>query len=397
MTAGTTEISRARALETAGYNILNLEHGDVEIDLFTDVPAYPHPQINAPVPHDAREPKLDELAAQLYGPFHYVFTFKGRAAEHAMMAGIGKRDLRVVTHPLFRTTQTALEKVGAKTELAKLAGRPGSADIDLDWLRDRFAQGGVDAVLLEPSTNAYGGWPLSLSHVQEASELCHSHKAELWLDCARLLANCMAPAESMLKTARAFTACADAFTVPCAKELLVPLGALVGFREQARQRAAFAQSLGAGTRLEHLEQRVRLGRGMELIARSPEILAHRAKQLRIMAESLKASNVPFVEPIGAHAVYAEVPSALLEGNYRDRALEGFLYATTGIRAQVLPFPAMGRPLMRLALTIGHYTDETVATIGPALRRFFDRAKDAPSLREDKDKGIHPLFGRFEVA
>src|SRR5262249_26800037 len=142
---------REALLEAAGFNVVNLDAADVEIDLHTDVPtrAFVEPVAAAGVEgttHDTREPDLAGAAEAVYGPARLVFTSKGRSAEHALVAALELKGSVVLTHGLWRTTERALLGAGNRVESVPRERETGTANLDLAKLATRLAAGGVHSV-----------------------------------------------------------------------------------------------------------------------------------------------------------------------------------------------------------------------------------------------------------
>lgn len=393
---------RREALARAGYNVLNLDEVEIEYDLTTDVPS----RSFVPAVRDAgieaargevRDPPLEELAQRLYGDARYIFATKGRAAEDAMAAVFGRAGGVVVTHGLFITTSMAFQRRGMSIEIAPLA-RQGSADLDLGWLENRLAKGGVDIVCLEPCNNQLGGWPLSLDNAAAVRELCKKHGALLILDGARVMSNWTDASGSVLEHTRALLAMADAFEISCAKELLTPYGSLVAVRDSALRPRLFSHLFELGTMLEPLDARVRLARGMQYVLDDPSAITKRRAQVALLADELRAAEVDIVEPVGGHAVYVDA-SALVEGQgpMHARGLECLLYEHGGVRSLIFPNSLLGRTLLRLPLPLARYSDEQVRAIARGVRAMFDHADKAPSLELLPGDALHPLLSKFQLA
>ncbi|MEO6951044.1 MAG: beta-eliminating lyase-related protein [Polyangia bacterium] len=399
-----TPDDRQRCLERASYNVLLLDPADIEYDLLTDVPSRSfvssvNDESARAAAIGAREPDLAALAEAIYGPARYVVATKGRSAELALLSALShklrKPRLVVVTHGLFRTVQHALHRHGNATiELAPTAPPTGTADLDLAWLEQRLARGDVDVVYLEPCNNTLGGWPLSLENTTQVRALCSTAGALLVLDVPRLLANIVSLGLP-LSTAAQFCALADAFTVSCSKELLTPYGALVAVRDEALEHAVFSYCFDEGTLLEPLDARVRLAAGMKAIARDLAPLHARRALLVRLSEGLRRAGIEVLDPIGGHAVYVPVPaSALGTVPLRARALEGWLYTLSGVRALAFPNPVWKRVVIRLPLPLARFHDADVDRMIEGITAFFGRTAEARNLAV-RSSGPNPMLARFQ--
>lgn len=401
-----TPDDRQRCLERASYNVLLLDPADIEYDLLTDVPSRSFvASVNAEsaeaAAHGAREPELAVLAEALYGPARYVVATKGRSAELALLSALaqklGKPRLVVVTHGLFRTVQHALHRHGdAVVELAPTARPTGTADLDLAWLEQRLARGGVDLVYLEPCNNTLGGWPLSLENLVQIRALCSKSGVLLVLDVPRLLANVVALGEPR-SAAASYCALADAFTVSCSKELLTPYGAFIAVRDEALEHAVYSYCFDEGTLLEPLDARVRLAAGMKEIARSLAPLQVRRALLVRLAAGLRHGGVEVLDPIGCHAVYVPVPAAALGPSpLRTRALEGLLYTLSGVRALAFQNPVLKRVIIRLPLALARFDETDIDRMVEGITDFFRRIPETKDLALS-GSGPNPMLGRFQLA
>jgi tryptophanase len=343
-----------------------------------------------------RGPDLQALAANLYGDFRFVAATKGRAAERLLIGALGKTGATVVCNGLFITTQHALAESGARLEIAPRKSQ-GTADLDLDWLERRFASGGVDIVYLEPCNNQLGGMVLSRESIAAVSAQCKRHGALLLLDCARLLTNSLALGGPLRDTVRAFTHYADAFTVSCSKELLVPFGSLVAVRDAALERKVFGSAFETGALLEPQEARVRLGRGLlHMAAHGDAVLRERRAQLGVLAGVLQQHGIEHFQPVESHALFIPIDAKLLpDGPASARALEGLLYRLGGVRGLLFPYPLLERSVLRLALPIGACTEAVMRQAGEAVGSLFARAGEAPALAAKPDS-LHPGLTRYSL-
>ena len=391
---------RGRCLERAGHNVMNLDPEDVALDLQTDIPPRafdPHvvEAEAAAARGGVREPDLQELATSVYGPAQYLALTRGRAAELAMAAALGKDRPVVVTPGMWRTTERAFAMRGGTIENAPRA--PGStSDLDLDWLDARMARGAVDFVVLEPSNGQLAGFPLSLANARAVADRCKAHGAKLLVDATRVLANFAAVGPSPLAATRELLALADVFFVSCAKECLVPHGALLGVRSHEQQKAAFVQAFLGGTILEPLSSRAALAAGLErLLGTDAEPIRERRRHLLRLASALRDRGVPVVEPVGAHAVYVEL-DALLHGKpkFAAHAFEGLLYRVAGVRASTGHSAALGKSLLRLILPVGRYGEAEVDAVARGVTDTLARAAELPTLTPVEPPPLFEIFTRY---
>jgi tryptophanase len=389
-----TESLRRDQMAEVGHNPLRLPPASVRYDFFSDVPH----RVLVPDGHrtdDAHPDAIAEALAPLTGDARLAFGTKGRAAEHALVEALDLAAPVVLTNGLFTTTAQALAKRNATLEDLPVA-REGSSDVDLDHLEHRLAKGGVQLVYLEIANNAWFGWPMSEANVAGARAACDRHGAKLVLDAARPLANTAGD----VAAARRILAHAHAFTMSCAKELLVPLGSVVGSTDAALVGRAWQALFKAGTSLSAVDPpqlRADLRDGARYVLDHPELVTERTRLARSIGDALLAAGVPAVQPVTAHGVYVPIDRALLAGDVP--ALIGVLYhlyAITGIRAQV----AMTKkgPTIRLALPLRTaLTGDDVRDLATRFAAFHARIAERPLLQMVDGQVDVPYFRRFSAA
>lgn len=395
------EMQRWKTLDRVGYGVMHLDHEEVELDFYTDVPPRCFDEEVAEagsraVLQGAPEQDLDAVAGALYGQAYYLATMNGRSAEMALVAGLALEDGVVLTHGLFHTTQRAFVDGGLSVETTPIAA-DGLADLDLNALEKRLAAGGVAAVCLEPNNNSLFGWRLTLENAERVAALCKTHGALFLQDNARLMANFFddeLDREAMMR----MTALADAFTVPCSKELLGPGGGLVAVRDLDVLRRAFIYSFTRGTHFAPAASHTVLTTGIRRMSQSARPLRRRKRQLEQLASGLRAEGIPFVEPIGGHAIYLRLDPALSEGApLCFRALEALLYAQSGIRALIKADSRLGCPVLRLPIQLGRYRDQQLEGIPAALTRFLESTVEIPKLvPRSGAKNLHPYLTEYDL-
>ena len=403
------EQEREAELERAGWNVFNLDPRAIEIDLLTDVPFEPAPIVagraraaadaaGAATGHsDVAEPELAALAEAVYGPARYLFLAKGRSAELALSSALVPAGAVVLTNGLFRTTHRSVQVRGASVEVSPLAAH-GSSAVDIDWARARMAEARVAAVYIELASNARAGWTVELDHLRALRRLCDERGALLFIDATRGMANACALGQPALASVRAAAGLADAFTISCAKELLVPSGSLLGLRDLAAQRAAFVYGFEEGALLETAGPRRLLAEGLREIAADPAWIDRRAAQLDLLAGELRRLEVPLIEPVGAHAVFVRVADDAAPGPHGNRALEALLYRVAGVRTMVQKSPLLGARIARLAVAVGGHDDGALRRAAAGIADWRRRAADAPSLTPVPSECLHEqYFARYARA
>jgi tryptophanase len=399
MTASETE--RRAYLAEAGFNLFRLPASRVRFDLFSDVP---HRVLVPEAERRAPEADPDEVCAALApltGDARLALATKGRAAEIALVDALELEGPPVVlTHGLFSTTTAALGRRGAILEDLRLAQPEGSANVELDQLDERLRKGGVHLVYLELANNALFGWPVSESHVGAVRELCDRHGAKLLLDAARPLANGAALDDAdPLGAARRVLAYAHAFTISCAKELLVPTGSVIGSRDAALIGRASQMLFKSGTSMSPIDppqHRADLRDGARYALGHVEIIRDRLAAVRAIAAALRDRGIDPVSPVTAHAVYVPIDRALLPAGDIAAvvALLSHLYVIAGVRAQVTG--TRRGPMLRLALPLCTPLAADAATeLAAGVSSFLARLDERSALHIPDGQDEVPYFRRLE--
>ena len=392
---------RDATLRAAGYNILDMDPEVAELDFFTDalersaVEAVRNAEAHAVLaggPH----PDLAGMFRTLCGETRLAFLTKGRAAEVALVDALGLTKPLVLTHGLFSSTARALARCQAVIEQVPTTG-PGTANLDLDQLRARLVPGAL--VWIEVANNGLQGWPLTVDHVERVRELCDAHDAKLVLDATRVLANSVLGGDAPFEGARRMLALTDAFTISCAKELLSPVGAIVGARDLELIGRVSASALSVGTSLDRTSAQIALAEGFNYVAAHPDIIAARNAKAMRLVDLLERARVPVLTPCGGWAVFVELRGIVMRGFDVPHifSLLSHLYAVSGVRAQILP-RGDNPPYVRLALPLERFADADLEAAATGVARFMATIDQAPVLRPAAaQQHLTPLHRRYEVS
>ncbi|MBA3501082.1 MAG: hypothetical protein H0T65_11945, partial [Deltaproteobacteria bacterium] len=302
------ESERRERWVEAGHNPLRLPTAHVPHDLFSDVPHRVLVPERERTAEDADPDRIRAALSPLTGDARLALATKGRSAENALVDALElDGPPTVLTHGLFTTTYAALGRRAAVCEDVRLAAADGSADIDTDHLDERLAATKARIVYLEVANNAWFGWPLSYANVAAVREVCDRHGAKLLLDAARPLSNAVGLGSSdVVGDARKLLGLAHAFTISCAKEMLVPTGSVIGSPDAALIGRAWMHLFKQGTSLSMMDPpqlRADLHDGARYGLAHSELVGERNALVRRLGAAVKAAGVPIVEPMTAHAVY----------------------------------------------------------------------------------------------
>jgi tyrosine phenol-lyase len=331
---------------------------------------------------------LKEQFQAIFGFPYVIATTQGRAAERIWSKLHIKPNGVAAGNMLFPSTRMHIEMNGAKvvdvisetahdldsTELFK-------GNVDLTKLEAVFRVQGetVCCVYVELAVNSCGGHPVSLGNLKAVKVLAAAHQVPLFLDACRIFENSYLIKQrepgyqnrSIQEIVHETCDLADGLTMSALKDLLVPLGGLIGTRDPASyQKAAMQGFLDGvqppGSALEMMSVALR-----EIFA-AESYVAGRVEQINYLWRRLNGS-VPLVQPPGGHAVFVDVKKFLphvAPENHPAEALAAFLYHMSGIRVTKGPPAApsqvqRGVELLRLAVPArkylqGHMDDAAAA-------------------------------------
>jgi len=359
----TSRAEREKVLREAGFNVFNIPAEKVYIDLLTDsgTSAMSDRQWAGLMTGDesyagARSFFRFEAAVKgIFGFKHVIPTHQGRAAERILFETLLKKDDAVPNNIHFDTTQANVEVRGARAvNLAVPAAYdpdledPFKGNMDTARLDAFIRETGVKRVpvaMLTVTNNSGGGQPVSMANIREVGRVLRGHRVPFFFDACRFAENAYFiktrepgfERTSILDIARAMFACADGATMSAKKDALVNIGGFVTLNDDAlAERLKNALIIGEG----FPTYGGLAGRDLEAIAQGLEegldedYLAYRTGQVAYLGSLLEEHGVPFVKPVGGHAVYV-LADRFLPHIPRNRfpgwALTVALYREAGIR------------------------------------------------------------------
>ncbi|MEU3039543.1 SDR family NAD(P)-dependent oxidoreductase [Streptomyces diastaticus] len=367
---------RERLLADHGFNPLRLEPGAVEIDLVTDSWA----EIDAPYVTEAMDALRDRAAG--HGrtavdlekgaglPFaHAVATMRGRSAEALLCrAWPGPRGL-VVQNALFPTWAMSQLDHG----FTPLTVPPAAADADHLFRADpdtgvldrTLAEnaGRVSFVCLETSTNATGGYPVSLAGLRRVKEITTAHGVPLVLDATRLLENAAFVAaheegrrRPLWDVADEILRLADTVTMSLSKDFGVDCGGLVATDDHVLGDRLREDVMLRGAEPGAAHRRL-IAAALADRERAAEGVTARMAAVRALWKRLEEAGLPVLGPAAGHCVLLDTAGLGAAGDPRHRTAGwlSWLYLHTGVRAapHLVPAPD-GAPgdVVRLAVPVG---------------------------------------------
>jgi tryptophanase len=405
---------RRAALEKAGYNLFRLPAREVFIDLLTDSGTGCMSDVQWASLQCADESyagsvsfeRFQAAVREVTGFSEVIPTHQGRAAERIVCETLLAPGDVVVSNGLFDTTHANVDRVKARgldlpdpAALRNSDPSPLKGAIDLKGLAHALETERVKMAVLTCTSNSFGGHPVPLANVREASRLCKARGVPLFIDAARFSENAgmlmhrdpdcrgRAPRE----IAREIFSLADGCMMSAKKNGLAHIGGFIALRDKAvadRLRENLIVTEGFET------YGGLAGRDLDAIAiglkesLDEEMLGQRLGQVERFHAALQAVGIPVVMPAGGHAVYIDAAALfphLPAEQFPGHVLACALYLEGGVRSceiGSLMFPPGARPkgspeLTRLAIPWRTYTDSHLEHVAETLGKIFAKR---PTLR-----------------
>ncbi|KAA3661070.1 MAG: tyrosine phenol-lyase [Calditrichaeota bacterium] len=355
---------RKQALTNAHNNVFLLDADDCCIDLLTDsgTGAMSTQQWAALMLGDesyagSRSWKKFEKSVRTITGMQHVFpTHQGRAAE-ALMAHILVKEGDVIpNNSHFDTTRANIEYAGGialnllcKDGMDLNADIPFKGNMDIEKLQQTIDENGAERIpfcMITVTNNTGGGQPVSMANIRAVKEVLKKHNIPLIIDSCRFAENAYFIRQleegygnkSLLEIAQEMFSYADAATMSAKKDGLANIGGFFvcqndkwaeQFRNMLILREGFPTYGGlAGRDLEVLAVGF-----MEALDYDYQVYRHAT--ISYMGRFLEEKGIPYVKPVGGHAVFLDakeflphIPSL----HYPGIGLVNALYIEGGIRS-----------------------------------------------------------------
>jgi tyrosine phenol-lyase len=370
----TTPAEREHALADAGYNTFLLRSEDVYIDLLTDsgTSAMSDRQWAGLMLGDEAYAgsrnfyELEEAVRAAYGYRHVVPTHQGRGAEHLISQIAIRPGQFVPGNMYFTTTRTHQELAGGIFEDVIIdeahdpqSEHPFKGDVDLGKLESLIAREGAGQIAyisLAGTVNMAGGQPVSMRCVRDLRALCDRHGIRLFLDATRMVENAFFIAEreegytgkTIAEILREFCSYTDGAWMSAKKDSLVNIGGWLALND----RRMFEEARNLVVVFEGLHTYGGLaGRDMQAMAIgitesvAEDHVRARIGQVRYLGDLLDAAGVPFVKPVGGHAIFLDARRFyphLSQDEFPAQTLAAELYLESGIRGMERGVVSAGR-------------------------------------------------------
>jgi tyrosine phenol-lyase len=419
-----TREERQRAIAEAGFNTFLLRSDDVYIDLLTDsgTNAMSDRQWAGMMLGDEAYAgsrnfyRLEEAIRRCYGYEHVVPTHQGRGAEHLISQVAIRPGQYVPGNMYFTTTRLHQERAGGifVDVIVDEAHDPESlhpfkGDVDLDKLEALVAAQGAEQIAyvsLAGTVNMAGGQPVSMANVRALRELCDRHGIRLFLDATRMVENAWFiqqreegyAGKSVAEILLEFCSHTDGAWMSAKKDSLVNIGGWLALRD----RELFDEARNLVVVFEGLHTYGGLaGRDLEAIAIGIEEsvqddqVRSRIGQVYYLGELLEAADIPFVRPIGGHAIFLDAKRFyphLAQDLFPAQTLAAELYLDSGIRSMERGIVSAGRDpetgdhqrpaleLTRLTIPRRVYTQAHMDVVAEAVEAVYAARERARGLR-----------------
>ncbi len=397
----TTAEHRAEVVREVGYNLFQVHAQDVLVDLLTDsgTGAMSRDQWAALQHGDesyAGSPSyfvFRDAVRALFDFEHIIPTHQGRAAEKILFSVLGGPGKVIPNNTHFDTTRANVEYTGAEAVdlvVAEAHDRssafPFKGNMDLDALDRLLTERGDDVplVMVTITNNSGGGQPVSLANLHGIREVCDRHGKLLFLDACRFAENAWFIREKeegqadrdVADIVREVGGLADGMTMSAKKDPLGNIGGWLAMHDddlarKCRDLLVLTEGFPTYGGL--------AGRDLEAIAQGlteavdHEYLRYRIRSTAYLGESLVASGIPVLTPVGGHAVYIDARAMLPHIpslQYPGQALAVALYEAGGVRSCEIGTVMFGRhpdgtehpapmDLVRLAIPRRTYTQSHI--------------------------------------
>jgi len=418
---------RRKASKEAGYNTFLLKSEDVYIDLLTDsgTNAMSDQQWAGMMLGDEAYAgsknfyRLEAAIQENYGYKHVVPTHQGRGAENLLSQTMIKKGDFVPGNMYFTTTRLHQEIAGGTfidviidEAHDSQSMHPFKGNVDLQKFEDLINKVGADKIpyiCVGATVNMAGGQPVSVENIKQVQALAHKHNIKVMLDATRAIENAYfiqqreaGYADKSIKSIlQEFCSYTDGATMSGKKDLYVNIGGFVAVNdwnifEEMRNMVVVYEGLHTYGGL--------AGRDMEAMAIGLEeaVLDHniamRVKQVEYLGELLDKDDIPFIHPVGGHAIFLDAKRfypQIPQEQFPAQVLAADLYELSGVRSMERGIVSAGRnketgenfapklELVRLTIPRRVYTQSHLDIVAYWVKELYDN--------RDKAKGLKMIY------
>ena len=436
----TTREHREKAMKQAGYNTFLLKSDDVYIDLLTDsgTNAMSDRQWAGMMLGDEAYAGsknfyyLESNVKKYYGMPYFVPMHQGRAAEHIISKILIKPGDYVAGNMYFTTTKLHQELAGATfvDVIIKEAHKPSSThkfkgNIDLQKLEDLINKVGAKKlayISMAGPVNMAGGQPFSMENLKAVRKLSKKYGVKLWFDATRAMENAYFikvrekgyENKSLQVILKEMCSYFDGLWVSAKKDLMVNIGGIFATRSKkvfdaARNMVVVYEGLHTYGGLAGRDMEA-MARGMEEMVSFDNIKA-RIGQVEYFGNRLKEFGIPFVKPIGGHAIFLDAKAFLPhipQDEFPAQTLAAEIYIDSGVRTMERGIVSAGRnkktgehnypklELVRITFPRRVYTQAHIDVTAESVAEVFENRKKIKGLKMVYEPAYLRFFqGRFE--
>lgn len=436
----TTREYREKAAKEAGYNTFLLKSEDVYIDLLTDsgTNAMSDRQWAGMMIGDEAYAGsknfyyLWDNVKKYYGHPYFVPTHQGRAAEHMLSKIMITPGQYVPGNMYFTTTRLHQELAGATfvDVIIDEAHDPynehpfkGNIDLKkLDKLVKEVGAKNIAYISMAGPVNMAGGQPFSMKNLREVYDFAKEHKIRLWFDATRATENAYFiklrekgyQNKSVAGILKEMCSYFEGLWVSAKKDLMVNIGGFLATKnrkiyEAARNMVVVYEGLHTYGGL--------AGRDMEAMAIGIEEMVDfdniraRIGQVEYFGKQLEKYKIPFVKPIGGHAIFLDAKkflSHMKQDDFPAQTLAAEIYIDSGVRGMERGIVSSGRDpntgkhrypkleLVRLTFPRRVYTQAHIDVAVESVASVYEDRKKIKGLKMVYEPEYLRFFqGRFE--
>jgi len=436
----TTREYREKAAKEAGYNTFLLKSEDVYIDLLTDsgTNAMSDRQWAGMMIGDEAYAGsknfyyLWDNVKKYYGHPYFVPTHQGRAAEHMLSKIMITPGQYVPGNMYFTTTRLHQELAGATfvDVIIDEAHDPynehpfkGNIDLKkLDKLVKEVGAKNIAYISMAGPVNMAGGQPFSMKNLREVYDFAKEHKIRLWFDATRATENAYFiklrekgyQNKSVAGILKEMCSYFEGLWVSAKKDLMVNIGGFLATKnrkiyEAARNMVVVYEGLHTYGGL--------AGRDMEAMAIGIEEMVDfdniraRIGQVEYFGKQLEKYKIPFVKPIGGHAIFLDAKkflSHMKQDEFPAQTLAAEIYIDSGVRGMERGIVSSGRDpktgkhrypkleLVRLTFPRRVYTQAHIDVVVESVASVYEDRKKIKGLKMVYEPEYLRFFqGRFE--
>ena len=361
--------------------------------------------------------RFKETIEDITGYKHVFPIHQGRAGERILAQTRLKPGDVVPNNGHFDTTRANFEFVGAKpVDLIIDEGKdsafehPFKGNMNVEALKALIDEHGPEKIpfaMVTITNNSFGGHPVSLKNIRAVKKVLEPYKIPLILDACRFAENAFFIYEreegnaqrSLKEIAREVFSYADGANMSAKKDGLANIGGFFavnddGWAEAFRNMLILCEGFPTYGGL--------AGRDLEVIAVGLEealemqYQIYRHATVKYMGERLDQMGIPYVRPVGGHAIFLDAKLFFADGKaprYPGIGVVNEIYLEGGVRAVELGSVMFGKAdpetgkespapfeLVRLTFPRRVYTQSHFDYVLEVLKSVWDRRDRIPAHR-----------------